>query len=594
MHVGPHGARPVQGDERGDVLEAVRGNRPNQRPHRRRLQLEDPDGLALGQHGERGGVVERDVVDVDVHATMLADQLERVRDHVKVAQAEEVHLQQAEVFAGTPLELGHHRGILGVAAGFRLPLNRQVVGERTLGNHHRGGVDAVLAPQPLDALGDVHDLFCVGIGGVHVPQLGGHLVAAKVLGVLLQAGVERRVTAHHQRRHGLGHLVAERVRVAEHPRRVAHRGTGLDRGERDDLGDVLAAVPLGRIADHLVPVTRVEVHVDIGHRHALRVEKPFEKQVVADRIQFGDAKAVGHRAAGRGAAARTHPDVQVTGVLDQVPGDDEVRRVAHLVDDVELVVDALACLGGERCAPTHVGALVGQRLQILGVGGVALGQRKLGQFRLGELDFEVAALGDPQGVVARHLHLAKQVSHFLGRLQVVVRTVKPEPLFVGDERPGLHAEQSVVGLGVLTRDVVAVVGGQQRRPQALGDLDQLRVGLVLFGDAVILDLDEQVVASKDVLQATGLLQRRVEALVHQRLQHMATQAAGGGDHALGVLRQQLPVEPWLVVVPLEERLGTQLDEVLVAGEVLGQQREVVVELPAALNLAAGVVHPTSP
>jgi len=122
----------------------------------------------------------------------------------------------------------------------------------------------------------------------------------------------------------------------------------------------------------------------------------------------------------------------------------------------------------------------------------------------------------------------------------------------------------------------------------------LRVGLVLFGDAVILDLDEQVVASKDVLQATGLLQRRVEALVHQRLQHMATQAAGGGDHALGVLRQQLPVEPWLVVVPLEERLGTQLDEVLVAGEVLGQQREVVVELPAALNLAAGVVHPTSP
>jgi hypothetical protein len=53
--------------------------------------------------------------------------------------------------------------------------------------------------------------------------------------------------------------------------------------------------------------------------------------------------------------------------------------------------------------------------------------------------------------------------------------------------------------------------------------------------------------------------------------------------------EQLPVHPRLVVVALHERQAGQLDEVAVALVVLGQQREVVVELLAALGVAARVV-----
>jgi len=70
---------------------------------------------------------------------------------------------------------------------------------------------------------------------------------------------------------------------------------------------------------------------------------------------------------------------------------------------------------------------------------------------------------------------------------------------------------------------------------------------------------------------------------------VAAQAAGGGDEALGVLLEQLPVHPRLVVVALHEGEARELDEVLVTGLVLGQQREVVVELLAALGVATGVV-----
>ena len=50
---------------------------------------------------------------------------------------------------------------------------------------------------------------------------------------------------------------------------------------------------------------------------------------------------------------------------------------------------------------------------------------------------------------------------------------------------------------------MAVVGGQERRADAPGHVDQLRVGLPLLVEAVVLQLDEQVVPPEDVLQPGG-------------------------------------------------------------------------------------------
>src|SRR3546814_5209040 len=79
-------------------------------------------------------------------------------------------------------------------------------------------------------------------------MVGSHLDAVFELGVRLEAGEERRVAPHDQRQHGLCHLVADDVRVAQHAGRVAHGGPGLDGGEGDDLRDVVAPVALGRVA----------------------------------------------------------------------------------------------------------------------------------------------------------------------------------------------------------------------------------------------------------------------------------------------------------------------------------------------------------
>ena len=52
--------------------------------------------------------------------------------------------------------------------------------------------------------------------------------------------------------------------------------------EGDDLADVLLAVLLGHVLDHLLPAAAAEVHVDVGQADALGVEEALEEEVVLD------------------------------------------------------------------------------------------------------------------------------------------------------------------------------------------------------------------------------------------------------------------------------------------------------------------------
>ena len=74
----------------------------------------------------------------------------------------------------------------------------------------------------------------------------------------------------------------------------------LMRAVGDDLRDPVVAVLVGDVADHLAAAPVVEVDVDVGHGHALRVQEPLEDQPVLDRVELGDPHGVrGHGAGGR-------------------------------------------------------------------------------------------------------------------------------------------------------------------------------------------------------------------------------------------------------------------------------------------------------
>ena len=97
--------------------------------------------------------------------------------------------------------------------------------------------------------------------------------------------------------------------------------------------------------EHLAASVVVEVGIDIGERDTVGVEKTFEQQVVLDRVDLGDAQAVGDNRSGCRSTAWTYHDAQlVLSRVDEVLHDEEVARETHRLHDVQLELHSLVHL----------------------------------------------------------------------------------------------------------------------------------------------------------------------------------------------------------------------------------------------------------
>ena len=136
-------------------------------------------------------------------------------------------------------------------------------------------------------------------------------------------------------------------------RREAERLGHLAHGRACPVGDdradhrrVIGAVAFVEVLDHLLAAVDVEVDVDVGQRPRL-VDEALEEELVRDRVDLGDAEAVGHdRVAG--APPPLADDPAFAGELHQVPDDEEELGEVRALDDIELVGQLLQRLPGNR------------------------------------------------------------------------------------------------------------------------------------------------------------------------------------------------------------------------------------------------------
>ena len=204
--------------------------------------------------------------------------------------------------------------------------------------------------------------------------------------------------------------------------------------------------------------------------------------------------------------------------------------------------------------------------RLLGLLGRHREARHVGAVALGEAD--LAPLGDQEGVVAGLLHavlVLPQLAHLGRGLDVVAVAVEAEALRVAHHRPGRHAEQVLVGGGVLAVDVVGVVGRDHRDAEVLAQLEQPVADPLLDGQVVVHQLDEVVVAAEDLLEVAGRLPGLGVVTDPEPGLDLAGRAAGGADQPLGVLGEELAVGARLVVVALHAGAAGEPEEVVHAG-----------------------------
>ena len=215
------------------------------------------------------------------------------------------------------------------------------------------------------------------------------------------------------------------VRNGESARHVAYNRLGAERTESCDLTHGVDAVGRLHVFDHAVAIVLTKVDVKVRHRHALRIQKTFKKEIELQRIQVGNPECVGNERACR-AAPRSHGNVVALRPVNEVLNDEEVSRELHLLDDAEFVLQAFVVLFtdfrlfvfvGIEKVETLLQALFREIVDVI-VQGHAIGRREERQLRLRENAVEIAAHGDLHRVFQGRRNVGKKLTHLLLSLEV--------------------------------------------------------------------------------------------------------------------------------------------------------------------------------
>ena len=327
-----HGAGPVQGDHRVEVghhrgfqLFEVRG-------HAAPGHLENAECFAAGEHVVHFFVILRNAIEIHVDSETRLYALHRIGEHGEVGQPQKVEFEQTD----SPILIRDrvHIVLRDSFAALGIELDGRIFGDALRRDHYAGGMHADVPGVAFDLAREVENL----------PRLRIVVIEFFEFGHVLQGAVDRNREALLAEGNYLGYLVAERVGVAEGAGNVAHGCARHHGAECSDLHHVVSAVFLPRIFDELVAAIVGNVHIDVRRARALGIEEALERQVEFHRVDRCDATDVGdHRACG--GATRVGVNPLSPRVMQKVGDDEKVRRISFLLDDFELVVDALSELG---------------------------------------------------------------------------------------------------------------------------------------------------------------------------------------------------------------------------------------------------------
>ncbi|MNO46856.1 hypothetical protein D3C76_371480 [compost metagenome] len=216
-----------------------------------------------------------------------------------------------------------HR-ILGQRRAFIAGLQRHSIGQRPLGDHDTCRVGGCMAGHAFDLHRHVEQSFDLRIAVVQRLQLRSALQCPAYADAELPRNELRRLV----------HLV---IRQIQHTSHVPHRRSRGHGSEGDDLCHMLFPVFIHHIGNDLIAPLVTEVDIDIRHRDALRIEKPFKEQIILQWVHIGDPQAISSQAACRGASSRTGNDALPVAEGDEVPDDQKIITEPHTLNNAQLI-----------------------------------------------------------------------------------------------------------------------------------------------------------------------------------------------------------------------------------------------------------------
>ena len=263
----------------------------------------------------------------------------------------------------------------------------------------------------------------------------------------------------------------------------------------------------------------------------------------------------------------------------KVPNDQKVPGKSHLPDHRQLELQPLLifrtrdarreAFGFQSPLQADPGEPVNEVVQA-----AAVRRPVMGQVASTELQLDVAAFGDLDGILQGLGKVRENASHFLRGLHVELVGLEPPPIGIMDGLSRLDAQENFMSEGVAGIKVVTVIGGKHWKVELPGQGHEPRKDSLLLLQAVVLKLDV-VPPLKQLGEIPRGPLRALLILLKERLRHRAVKTRGRRDEPLGVFLQQVPVDAGFVVEALQMTLADKGEEVPIALLVHGEKELVI-------------------
>ena len=295
---------------------------------------------------------------------VAVDEIDGLADRRQHAERQQVDLQHSERLdvVLVPFE---DRAVL-----HRSALDRHDLHQRGTGDHEPPDMLGAV-PRESEDLADKLD-HRAHAGGGWIKSCGAHAFGGRLGKRSIEARLERTLGDIVARAKAAAapavDLAGEAVHgVRREPERLADIAHGAAPPVADDLADergAIAAVLRVDVLDDLLAPLVLEVDVDVGRLVALTAHEALEEDIDAVGVDRRDAERVADGAV-RGGAASLAKDAARSREGDDVMDGQEVRRVAEVVDDGELVLKLARDLGGHAARVALARALPYQVAEVL-------------------------------------------------------------------------------------------------------------------------------------------------------------------------------------------------------------------------------------
>ena len=533
---GIHRAGTVKRNNRNYIVYTLGAQILKHLLHPRRLKLENSCGVAARDKLKGLFIVKWYLFNVEIRLKFLDLGFGIVYNR-QVSQSQEVELEKSEVGNGVHIKLRDYRTVAD--------RQRHVLTDRLIGNYHACRVNRNISGHSFKRNCGVDKLLYLLRAVVKLLKLG------KTEGVFqCDSKLARNSLCHHVNV-GIGHSHSSSA--------VAYRRLCRKSTKGNYLRHVFSAVFSRHVFDNLVAAIIAEIHINIGHTYSLGIEESLKEQVEFDRINIGDSKQICYKASRARSTSGAYGYVGILCKSNVILHDKEIVGVSHGIYNGKLVIYAISIrmlvvmsLVTESEVTVFLSAIKsckGQFAQIF-LCALAAGTWEFGQENLVKFKLKLTRVGNFNGIFNSTCVCAVNALHFIGGFDIIIVHTKGGLVLAIKSGVGLNAHQDLLNFGILTSEIVTVVGCHHGKTGLFGKSDEKRHKLARLLCAVILQFNIEIILTKYRRIVEGGLFSSVNVARRQESRNLARKAGRQSDKPLAVCAEQLLVDTGLGVKAL--------------------------------------------